>query len=256
VDFKTFLAVRCNEGEAPWGDHVRISGFSIFGTTDGQQTGTPVAGIRVRRCVDVQISNMEIHGFSGQGILVENKENDPLRRITDFNQVRIHNNFIHHNQHPSVGDAYGYGVETGHGGARAHVYRNVFDFNRHAISAAYDTGGYKAEENLILKGGGYHAGFMHPYTHIFDAHGSGCWWSHDLCGNAGEEFHYFRNSFQYGRGKAIHFRGRPSTGTDISENVFLQDKAAICCTPFIWPNEIKKYACSLTAKKTFNSKTT
>ena len=41
-------------------------------------------------------------------------------------------------------------------GARLHIYRNVFDFNRHAIGAGSDTYGYNAEENLILKGGGYH----------------------------------------------------------------------------------------------------
>src|SRR5215475_1558842 len=223
VDFKAFLAVECHDGDVPWGDHVRISGFSLFGTTDDQQYGIPVAGIRVHRCVDVEISNMEIHGFSGQGIRVQNKENDPLRRITDFNQVRIHNNYIHHNQHPTNGDSYGYGVETGYAGARAHIYRNVFDFNRHAIAAWYDAGGYNAEENLVLKGGGYHGGFFNRWTHLFDAHGSGCWWSDDLCGNAGEEFHYNRNSFQYRNEYAIHIRGKPRDNASFSENVFPHD---------------------------------
>jgi len=225
----TFLSVSCDDEEqkqepkGPWADHVRISGFRVFGTTDDQQREGNAVGIRVRRCVDVEISNLEIHGFGGVGIEVENLFKDPSPRINDYSQVRIHENFIHHNQHPNIGGhAGGYGIETGHGGARAHIYRNVFDFNRHAIAAAWDTGGYNAEENLVLKGGGWHGGFFNNFTHIFVAHGSGCSWSGDLCGNAGEEFHYFRNSFQYSSDKAIHIRGKPSkdNGSDITENVF------------------------------------
>jgi hypothetical protein len=227
---KTFLSVGCDDREdVPPSDRVRISGFRIFGTTDDQQSGEAV-GIRVRRCVDVEISNMEIHGFGGQGIEVENLSEDPSPRINDFSQVRIHDNFIHHNQHPSIGGhAGGYGVETGHGGARAHIYRNVFDFNRHAIAASFDTGGYIAEENLVLKGGGWHGRTGGRYTHLFDAHGSGCWWSGDLCGNAGEEFHYYRNSFQYVMDNAISIRGKPSMGAYITENVFPHDTLARCC---------------------------
>ena len=229
---KTFLSVGCDDSEdVPPSDHVRISGFRIFGTTDDQQSGETV-GIRVRRCVDVEISNMEIHGFGAQGIEVENLFEDRSPRINDFSQVRIHDNFIHHNQHPSIGGhALGYGVETGHGGARAHVYRNVFDFNRHAIAAWWDTGGYIAEENLVLKGGGWHGRVGGRYTHIFDVHGNGsCWWSDDLCGDhAGEEFHYYRNAFQYHSDNAIFIRGKPITGADIVENVFPHDSGVRCC---------------------------
>jgi hypothetical protein len=238
-DEKSLLSVICGL-EAEWPslvdqthDHVRISGFRIFGTTDDQQSGEETFGIFIRRCVDVEISNMEIHGFSGKGIEVDNVLlgiDDPSHRIHDFNQVRIHDNFIHHNQHPNIGGhAGGYGVETGHRGARAHIYRNVFDFNRHAIAAAGDTGGYSAEENLILKGGGWHNEWYSRYTHIFDVHGTGCWWSDDLCGNAGEEFHYNRNSFQYLKDNAISIRGKPSTGAYITENVFPHDLLSRCC---------------------------
>ena len=229
---KTFLSVVCidSEGVLP-SDHVRISGFRIFGTTDDQQSGEAV-GIRVHRCVDVEISNMEIHGFGGKGIDVENLEDDRSPRITDFSQVRIHDNFIHHNQHPSIGGhADGYGVETGHGGARAHIYRNVFDFNRHAIAAAFDTGGYFAEENLILKGGGWHNRWYSRYTHVLDVHGSGCWWSGDLCGGAGEEFHYNRNSIQYHSDTAVHIRGLPRNQASFTENVFPHEHLNACCGP-------------------------
>jgi hypothetical protein len=229
---KTFLSVGCGTEDVLPSDHVRISGFRIFGTTDDQQSGDDTVGIRISRCVDVEISNMEIHGFSGQAIKVENFSEDPAPRINDFSQVRIHDNFIHHNQHPNIGGhAGGYGVETGHGGARAHIYRNVFDFNRHAIAAAGDTGGYYAEENLILKGGGWHNTWYSRYTHIFDAHGTGCWWSRDLCGNAGEEFHYNRNSFQYHSDTAIYIRGLPRDKAYFSENIFPHDRSNACCGP-------------------------
>src|SRR5262245_1330928 len=100
--WKSFLSVGCNDNEvAPWGDDVRISGFRIFGTTDEQQKEDAV-GIRVRRCVNVEISNMEIHGFGEKAIQVENLPTEQPARIIDFSQVRIHDNFIHHNQHPAA----------------------------------------------------------------------------------------------------------------------------------------------------------
>ena len=74
----------------------------------------------------------------------------------------------------------GYGVELSDFGPRAHIYRNVFDFNRHAIAADGKTGGYIAEENLVLRGGGWHDGLANSFTHIFDVHGTEpkcyIWW--------------------------------------------------------------------------------
>jgi len=169
----SFLAISCDEASRPPSDHVRISGLRIFGTTDEQQYVDTV-GIGILGCVDVEISNIEIHGFGGKGISIKNAK-DP--RITEYSEVRIRDSFIHHNQHPSSGDhANGYGVET-HAGARAHIYRNVFDFNRHAIASGSDKGtGYFAEENLVLKGGGWHGRAFNHFTHIFDVHGDGhCW---------------------------------------------------------------------------------
>jgi hypothetical protein len=227
---RTFLAIGCdaNEDTAP-SDHIRISGFRLIGPTLDHQYDSDV-GIRIRRCVDVEISNMEIAGWGTTGISVENKPEEQAHRITDFTQVRIHDNFIHHNQHPSKdGHAAGYGVETSEFGPRAHVYRNVFDFNRHAIAADGKTGGYVAEENLVLKGGGYHGAWYSKYTHIFDVHGAGCsgiwpFESKDLCGHAGEEFRYDRNSFQYKNGHAIKIRGETSEGSYFARNVFPHEK--------------------------------
>jgi hypothetical protein len=243
---KIFLRIECPEGESPPTDHIRISGFRLFGPTQDQQYDADV-GIRIRRCVDVEVSNMEIAGWGSRGIGVDNEtEREDPPRITDFSQVRIHDNFIHHNQHPTrQGGAQGYGVELSNIGARAHIYRNVFDFNRHAIAADGKTGGYIAEENLVLRGGGWHDGPWHSFTHIFDVHGTDdecykCWFPPILwpipCGcldgyggQAGEEFRYHRNSFQYNSNNAIHIRGKPSIQADITENVFPHKVMGRCC---------------------------
>lgn len=233
-----FLHVACaqgNDGSPGFdGDGARISGFRLFGPYLGYQK-TSEKGIRVFRCIDVEISNMEIAGWGGVGIEVVDEvgpdhaswSNAPGGRIMNPDQVRIHDNFIHHNQHPDeggypiigLGHALGYGVNTDNG-AWARISRNVFDFNRHAIAAGAPTGGYWAEQNLVLRGGGYQGDFFNSYTHIFDAHGSGCSWSHDQCGDAGIQFWILSNAFQYRKDTDIHLRGKPAIGAMIDANVF------------------------------------
>lgn len=105
---------------------------------------------------------MEISGWSGQGIYVE----DPLGRQFNPDAVKIHDNFIHHNQH--IGEN-GYGVDVS-AGAYALIERNAFDFNRHAIAASGMSGDYSAQQNLVLKGGGVHGKWYSEYTHLFDLH--------------------------------------------------------------------------------------
>jgi Right handed beta helix region len=217
-----FLEIGCPADGAN-GDGARISGFRLYGPDFGNQT-TDEFGIHIGRCVDIEISNMEIAGWGGAGIQVNDDEseiNGTGGRILFPDQVKIHDNFIHHNQHPSdAGHAMGYGVEANHG-AWARVFQNVFDFNRHAISAAQDSGGYAAERNLVLKGGGYHGKFYERYTHIFDIHGSGCWCSSDVCGDhAGAQFWFEANAFQYRKDHAIRIRGRPGIQALISGNIF------------------------------------
>ena len=110
---------------------------------------------------------MEIAGFGGEGIRVQDDPNEyfnppilaevwKLRgidgvcreapyngqngRIGSPDQVRIIGNFIHNNQHPSDdGHAGGYGVEVTYG-ASARISQNVFSTNRHAIAG----GGHSA----------------------------------------------------------------------------------------------------------------
>lgn len=222
----TFLYIQCYPGDK-MNDGARISGFQLSGPTwDAQSTNE--VGIRIDRCVDVEISNMEIAGWGEAAIKVQDAggpdqcpdTNVEGGRIANPGQIRIHHNFIHHNQHPSDGDkAAGYGVNVGQG-AWAQIDRNVFDFNRHSIAAAGDSGGYNAERNLILKGGGRHGGAFNKYTHSFDVHGTGCSWSKNLCGTAGIEFNYLHNSFQFIKDHAIKLRGMPLSKAFIGGNVF------------------------------------
>lgn len=222
---QTFLDIRCGaDGEA---DGARISGFRLFGPSFGYQSTNEV-GIRIFSCLDVEVFNMEIAGWGGTGVSVEdNTRGDtssdfdgPDGRIVDADQIRIHDNWIHNNQHPQQdGHAQGYGINVHHG-AWARIFQNAFDLNRHSIAAAGDTGGYIAEHNLVLKGGGYHGTWTNTYTHAFDVHGAGCWWSASLCGDAGIEFSYIGNAFQYRKDNAIKLRGKPARKAFIAENVF------------------------------------
>ena len=254
----TFIEIRCYDEGRKINDGARISGFQLRGPQLGQQD-TGELGIHIIRCIDVEISNMEIAGWGGAAIKVDDHvctttsgdefpcpdepphANGRGGRIWHSDQIKIHDNFFHHNQHPTESDcewvgsprggwpgtwlrcetkAAGYGVDVG-AGAWARIYRNVFDFNRHAIAAAGDSGGYSASLNLVLKGGGYHGGLFNTYTHSFDVHGTGCWWSKNLCGTAGKQFWFVANSFQYRNDNAIKIRGRPELCCAvIAENVF------------------------------------
>lgn len=223
-DVQTFLEIRCHPDGAA-NDGARISGFRLFGPTFGAQSIDQV-GVRILRCVDVEISNMEIAGWGEAGVKIEDDPgpdqcpdtNVHGGRISNPGQVRLHNNFFHHNQHPNSDDhATGYGVNV-NTGAWAQISRNVFDVNRHAIAAAGDSGGYDAEGNLVLKGGGRHGRIGNTYTHMFDVHGTEGFANHK--GAAGNQFRYIANSFQFRKDYAIKLRGRPAHGAYIGENVF------------------------------------
>ncbi|MBK7862631.1 MAG: VCBS repeat-containing protein [Archangiaceae bacterium] len=210
--------IRCN-GLNIFGDNVKVNGFRIQGphpeTMDGDENLEQ--GFQIDSCVNVEIFNMELSGFSGQAIYVV----DPLDRQFAFDHVRIHDNYIHNNQH--VGGN-GYGVESAPG-ARMAVERNLFDFNRHAIaSSGAEKTGYRAHQNLVLAGGGIHDTFFNPTTHQFDVHGdANCDTPSDTawnCGNAGDTYLITSNSFQYTRDYAVKLRGQPRTSAIIADNFF------------------------------------
>lgn len=227
-------------GDTGTGDNVSINGFRLIGPDINQPIGSDNLdrAIQINGCRHIEIANMELAGWSGQAIYVQDFGDDlaPPGRLTTPSQVYIHDNFFHHNQQKTGGD--GYGIEVKHG-AYALIERNVFDFNRHAISAGGEDGtGYTARYNLVLTGGGVH-NWDGPlfidyswYTHQFDVHGTdncgiGDWFSDSLfnCGQAGEKFEMSRNAFQYTRGYAIKVRGNPTAGATVSQNVFAHGSA-------------------------------
>src|SRR5262245_22901740 len=215
---KPLFVIAC--ADALGGDGVRISGFRLQGphwdTAEGDDNLEN--GIYIESCVDVEIANMELSGWSFTPISITDEIQN---RISSPQEIRIHDNFIHHNQHQG---GYGYGIDIAHG-AYALIERNVFDFNRHAITASGrpDTG-YSAFQNLILKGGGRHDRWYNEYTHQFDVHGDrDCLGSPYACGNAGESIWMIDNAFQYVHDNAIKIRGTPSYGAFIFGNVFAHD---------------------------------
>jgi VCBS repeat protein len=212
--------VECSDSHN--GDNVRFFGFRVQGPHFGMESGDDnlERGIDISSCVGIEIANMEMSGWSGQAVHVQ----DPLGRNTNPEAIRIHDNFFHHNQHDGGN---GYGVVVRHG-AYALIERNVFDFNRHAIAAGGQPGtGYRAHQNLVLKGGGVHGCWAICFTaHEFDVHGSlNCspilHREHALnCGPAGEEFWVTYNAFQFTKDKAFDLRGYPSKGAYVANNVF------------------------------------
>lgn len=159
-------------------DHVHISGIRL----DGGESDDPFSavdqppefGITVFSSQDVVIDHNEISRWREAAVSVrdgnDKDKDDPafVGRINRDNAdtVWVHDNYIHHNQHPSSdvcgssvvdgGHAAGYGVEAADG-AYVTIERNVFDWNRHSIAGDGKSGtGYLARDNLILPHGGVH----------------------------------------------------------------------------------------------------
>lgn len=241
----TLIEATCNSGFD--GNGARVSGFRIFGPTfDDQQISN--FGISIMGCHDVEISNMEVAGWGAAAIRVEVEDLDAGPGVPDHDldpvRVLIHDNYIHHNQRKSVdGHALGYGVVTGHS-AWSRIYQNVFDFNRHSVAGNGDMGGYQAERNLILKGGGYHGSVFNRDTHAFDIHGTdNCFPGGANCGAAGRTSLFRENTFQYKKDTDIKIRGNPTNLATIDHNVFVRSDrgAAIdlfqdCCTVKVLDN--------------------
>lgn len=223
--------LRCYEPGAV-ADNVRFVGFRIQGPHEGTEVGDDnlERGIQIDACLGVEIADMEISGWSGQSVYIQDNARDANNvaapRQHTFDAVRVHDSFIHNNQHAGGN---GYGVVIGPGG-HATFEHNVFDFNRHAIaSSGVPRSSYRARENLILKGGGVHDQWYKHFTHMVDVHGDancGVWslladslWN---CGNAGDRHEIIDNAFQFTSDLSIHIRGTPRTLATISGNVFAQ----------------------------------
>jgi Right handed beta helix region len=155
------------------GDGARILGFRVFGPNFADHHTSEI-GINIRGCHDVEIANMEVAGWGGSAIRVDDSDHfkDIPTQEPSVLFIRIHDNYVHHNQH-STSDhtSLGYGVVVSTG-AFAQIYQNVFDYNKHSITAAGKAGGYNALYNLILKGGGFQDSFFERDIHVVDAHGT------------------------------------------------------------------------------------
>jgi hypothetical protein len=98
--------------------HERISGLRL----DGVEWDDPfdnlgdedADGIRVEK-PDVEIDHNEIYRWRGAGITVQDGDNDMINK-GNAATVSIHDNYIHHNQHPTgeIGGGHGggYGVQS------------------------------------------------------------------------------------------------------------------------------------------------
>ncbi|NUR61692.1 MAG: hypothetical protein HOV87_23985 [Catenulispora sp.] len=218
-------------------DNVRISGLRL----DGGESTDPFSavdqpdadGIQVHSSRNVEIDHDEIYGWRGAAVAVD----DELNRIdlTNADTVRIHDNYIHHNQHPTGeilggGHGAGYGVGT-FNGAYALIERNVFDFNRHDVTSdGRDGSGYLFYRNLLLPHGGDNTGDTN--TQAIDVHGQGTCTTLGIpfggdhnCGPAGEYYDAEYNTIEYTAGPAVHLRGIPSITMDVANNVFANSSA-------------------------------
>lgn len=218
---KPLFKVACSLNGASTGDGVLISGFRLHGPHFKTESGDDKLerGIQITSCLGVEITNMDIAGWSGQAIYVSEDDENP--RMFNPDAVYIHDNYIHNNQHKGGN---GYGVVT-KAGSYARIERNVFDLNRHSITSNGKAGtGYLAAHNLVLKGGGVHGTITNSYTHVLDIHGDANCPSifHHIwnCGNAGDQFWFIDNAVQFTRDTALKIRGMPRVAAYIDGNVF------------------------------------
>jgi hypothetical protein len=224
------------------GDRVRITGVRIRGPDMGAPSSGETVAIISQSHVPLEIDHNELFGWRGEAIEILDDQN---RISTRDHRVRVHDNYIHHNQH--VGRL-GYGVVVSNG-AWVEIERNVFDWNRHAIAGDGSNGsGYRAFDNLVLPNGGLHRWIPFPgvwfRTHQFDMHGqrtcgAGSIFSDTLfnCGRAGFAIDVYYNSFLYKHRNptgiitrrdvaAIKLRGTPERrpcGASVVSNVFAHD---------------------------------
>jgi hypothetical protein len=230
-DTTAFLQAGCAADHSSEGSS--FSGFRIYGPSFGEQPNSNQVGIRIDNCLDVDVGNMEIAGWGGASVEVRHPDlPSPLAGPAGGTtypvnwpvtiSVVIHDSYLHHNQHASSGftggHSSGYGVEvTAKGLAR--IENNLFDFNKHSVTAGSDALGIVATNNLILKGGGVKNTFIeNSYIHVFDEHGDDA--GNDFNGGSAAQFSFLANSFQYKNSDDIGIRGAVRGPSLIEGNIF------------------------------------
>jgi hypothetical protein len=178
-----FIQASCGTPSEPNGDGAQILGFRVFGP-DFADHYTSEKGISLSGCPQAEVANMEIAGWGEAAVVVDNPNVKGIpTQAPNPVLVSIHDSYIHHNQHSEHnGSSLGYGIEVGVAGF-SNIYQNVFDYNKHSITASGFAGGYNAVYNLILKGGGLQndlplgsfgelLGIGERNIHVVDVHGT------------------------------------------------------------------------------------
>jgi hypothetical protein len=146
--------------------------------------------------------------------------------FADAGLVRVERNFMHHNAR----DNGGYGVDV-NGGSFVTITGNVFNYNRHAVTATgRGHSGYAARFNYVLQGGyRQNAGIVTDgyYNQHMDVHGEE---SGGYGGAAGTQFDVSLNTFrgeqeyyQIKTRSAFWQRGVPAIGIDFRDNVLVHN---------------------------------
>lgn len=220
-------------------DRVRISGIRI----QGAESDDPFSAvdqsdsnaIQIDSAQDVEIDHCQIDHWRGAAVQVIDDQGQ--LDLGHAGMVWVHDNFIHHDQHPTAdtviphgGHGAGYGVALVHG-AYALIESNVFDYNRHSITGDGSAGtGYLAYRNLILPHGGINSrevGIV-IHTHALDMHGSstcGVLGGDHNCGLAGEYMDLQYNTVLYTEAASVKLRGTPTLAMHVANNVFAHDSS-------------------------------
>jgi hypothetical protein len=242
--FPTRLLVVGAPGEPS--DNVRITGIRFEGGAsedpcDSAGSDGPVTrAVEVSSSRGVDIGDNEFSRWPGSAVSIDDADG----RLDEQHTVRVHDNFIHDNQHPTYcgldpgadgGLGLGYGVVLG-GGGFALVERNVFDSNRHAIAGEGSAGtGYLAYRNLFLSPGlnAERLGKHHFNWHI-DMHGTETCNGHDFtCGMAGQFMDVGWNTVAnpsqsppQAVSEGVTLRGTPTDprGMSVHDNVFVMGR--------------------------------
>jgi hypothetical protein len=232
-------------------NNVRVEGLHLRGPENGDRRDRDlyVNGIKVVQNPEnmtgrnVVVADNELDEWPGGAVAVagtiEFDEPDPSytgprMRPADAGTMRVERNYIHNN----AMDSGGYGVVLGNS-SYATIEGNVFNYNRHDISADFRAyKGYIARFNYVLEGG-FQYGSNGYFGQHFDVHGAGTAASraqgHYDGGPAGE---YFQVAFNTIRGEqdyggflgfgqstraAFELRGRPSIGAEFTDNFLVHD---------------------------------
>lgn len=246
-----------------WGSDVRIEGIHFRGSAGGSRDEELPNLYAIRVMQDprteggarVVIADNEFDEWTGSGVRVENTLayelgwdperangfqeyfDDGLRPVPQWPHirpddwlVRVERNYFHHNARLDAG----YGVNVA-AGAYATIEGNVFDFNRHAVSANGYSVGYAARYNYALQGG-FTYGDNGYYGQHFDVHGTdsgdynGGWAGQHVAVEAntirGEQNYGGFAGFARKTRAAFELRGRTANGAHFQNNVVVHDDSA------------------------------